>query len=125
MGGNGSGLMVRGVNSGMNLSGRGLPCGGRRNGIESPTRKWMAAQQSPGGETRAAQRTVYCDGLCCVIRTSGEKFAAARVQRMQRRRKPAFVEAEQCEQKARHDAGSTLAVDVECLEERAASDAAC
>jgi hypothetical protein len=117
--------MVRRVNSGMNLSGRGLSCCSGRDGIESPARKWMAAQQSPGGETRAAQRTVYGDGLCCVIRTSGEKFAATWMQRVQRGREPAFIEAEQCKQEACHGAGSTGAVEVECFAERAASDAAC
>ena len=113
------------MNSGMNWGGRGRSRDGRRDGIEPSARKWMAAKESSGGKARAAQRAVCSDGLGCVVRTCGDKFAAARVQRMQRGREPAFIEAEQCKQEARHDSDFTGAIDVEFFAERAASASAC
>ena len=45
---------------------------------------------------------MYLDGLNCVLRAGGLEFAAARRNHMQRRRKPALVEAEQGKQQTRH-----------------------
>ena len=85
----------------------------------------MATQQSPGGQARAAQRPVNSDGLGCVVRTRRDKFATTRVQRVQRGREPAFVEAEQRKQEARHDVGLTGAMDEMRLAESSVSAGTC
>src|SRR5579863_8717785 len=117
-----------GRNGGVNTSRRGGSNPSMRNGVESSGRKGMTAQQPPNGQGRTAQRAVGGNRHRGVLRACGQEFAAsARVQRMQRRRKPAFVKGEEGEQNARHGAegpGFSGAA-AECFSDRAASDWAC
>src|SRR5581483_4046083 len=84
----------------------------------------MAAEETPRGKHNSAQGTMGCDRDRCVLRTAGHETAAARVERMQRRRYPAAVEREHCEQKTRHADGTCRPGEVACIA-RAASALAC
>ena len=79
--------------------------GGERHGIEAATGKRMAAQQSPQSQSGAPKWAVDRDRRRSILRAGWLKLAAAGSQRMQGRRKPAFVESEQSEQDARHRTG--------------------
>ena len=77
-----------------------------RNGIESAGRKGMAAQQAPYGKRAAVQRSVRGNRHLRVLRAGGYKLAACTAECMQRRRKPAAIKSEDCEQNSSHDAGA-------------------
>ena len=68
----------------------------------------MAAQQPPEGQSRAAQSTMRSDGDRGVLRAGGHEFAAARAERVQRRRKPVAIKSDDSEQQARHGEDVTV-----------------
>jgi hypothetical protein len=75
-----------------------------RDIIQASAREGVAAQQPPQRQPQPAQRTVRGDGHGRILRAGGLVAASAGREDMECRREPAAVEAESCEQEARHRA---------------------